>query len=699
MIAGLLVLGGIGFISALLLGYASRVFYVKEDPLIAELEDALPGANCGGCGFAGCHAAAMAIAGGKAAPNICVGGGPEVGENVANIMGLKVVAKEPELASRDCCGGARALEKYHYDGIQDCRAANMLFGGTKLCQHGCLGFGTCVANCPFGAIVMGPNRLPVFYPDLCRGCGTCVRVCPRGIISLISSTAKILHFNQFSECLAPCRQKCPAQIDVPAYIEHIREGRFKEAILTIKERNPLPLSCGRVCPHPCEEVCRRGVEDEPVAINHLKRYVADWEKNRFLHLPVSVAAPTGHKVAVIGGGPAGLSCAYFLRRLGHKVTIYEQMPKLGGMLRYGIPEYRLPKKILDWDIEGIINLGIEVRTGVKFGEDFDLEFLRAAGFDAVFLGIGAWRGRKIGIEGEGLQGVWDGIDFLCRFDLDEMPKVGRHVVVLGGGNTAIDAARSALRLGCEKVTLMYRRSRDEMPANDMEVQAAIEEGVQMHFLAAPSRILGRDGKVTQIEYIEMRLTDPDSSGRRRPVPIPGSETLMDADTIIAAIGQFSDRGFIREGKLISQLSVTKWDTIDADEETLQTEIPYVFTGGDSFTGPSIAVEAIGAGRYAARSIHYLLTEGKIPPIEEKQTELIKETLFEYVEGLQKVPRVQPRELKVDTRITHFEEVEHTISQHEARREASRCLRCGLICYNRDIVEAMGRELEALSGKG
>ncbi len=699
MMAGLLVLGGIGFLAALLLGYASRVFYVKEDPLVTEVEDALPGANCGGCGYAGCHAAAMAMARGKALPNICVGGSPEVGENVANIMGLKVVAKEPELASRDCCGGARALEKYHYDGIQDCRAANMLFGGTKLCQHGCLGFGTCVANCPFGAIEMGPNRLPVFLPDLCRGCGTCVRVCPRGIISLISSTAKILHFNQFSECLAPCRQKCPAQIDIPTYIEHIREGRFKEALLTIKERNPLPLSCGRVCPHPCEEVCRRGVEDEPVAINHLKRYVADWEKNRYLHLPVSVAAPTGHKVAVIGGGPAGLSCAYFLRRLGHKVNIYEQMPKLGGMLRYGIPEYRLPKKILDWDIEGIINLGIEVRTGVKFGEDFDLEFLRAAGFDAVFLGIGAWCGRKIGIEGEDLQGVWDGIDFLCRFHLDDMPRVGRHVVVLGGGNTAIDAARSALRLGCRKATLMYRRSRDEMPANDMEVQSAIEEGVEMHFLAAPSRILGRDGKVTQIEYIEMRLTDPDSSGRRRPVPIPGSETLMDADTIIAAIGQFSDRGFIREGKLISHLRVTKWDTIDADEETLQTEIPYVFTGGDSFTGPSIAVEAIGAGRYAARSIHYLLTEGKIPPIEEKQTELIKETLFEYVEGLQEVPRVQPRELKIDTRIMHFEEVEHTLSQHEARREASRCLRCGLICYNRDIVEAMGREREALSGKG
>lgn len=693
MISGILFLGGVGCLAALVLGYASRVFYVKEDQLVIEVEDALPGANCGGCGYAGCHAAAVAISAGKAQPNICVGGGPEVGENVADIMGLKVVSKEPELAGSDCCGGARALDKYHYDGIRDCRAASMLFGGNKLCAHGCLGFGTCAANCPFGAIQKGPDRLPVFDPYLCRGCGTCVRVCPRGIISLISSTAKILHFNKYSECLAPCRQKCPAQIDIPAYIEHIREGRFKEAILTIKERNPLPLSCGRICPHPCEGVCRRGVEDEPVAINYLKRYVADWEKNRYLHLPVSVAAPTGYKVAVIGGGPAGLSCAYFLRRLGHFVTIYEQMPKLGGMLRYGIPEYRLPRKILDWEIEGIINLGIDVRTGVKFGEDFGLRLLEAAGFNAVFIGIGASQGRKMGLEGEGLGGVLDGIEFLRRFQEGDNPVVGRHVIVVGGGNTAIDAARSALRLGSEKVTLMYRRSREEMPANELEVKAAEEEGVEIMFLAAPSRILGKDGKVHQIEYIKMRLTEPDSSGRRRPVPIPGSETTMDTDMIIAAIGQTPNIDFVREGKKTAALKVTKWDTIDANEETLQTDIPYVFTGGDCFTGPSIAVDAIAAGRYAARSIHYLLMQGTIPAIEERQIDLIKETLFEQVEGLERAPRTHPSELKIESRITNFEEVEHTISQAEARREAGRCLRCGIVCYNRDIVEAIGKELE------
>jgi len=692
MFDGLFVIGGIGFVAALVLGYASKIFYVEEDPLVEAIDEALPGANCGGCGFAGCHSAAEAIAAKKAPPNVCVGGGPEVGENVAAIMGMEVVALEPKLAAIDCCGGERALERFSYDGVMDCRAASMLFGGYKVCGKGCLGFGTCASVCQFGAIEMGPDRLPAFDPNLCRGCGACSLACPRGIISLISSTIKILHFNQYSECLAPCRQKCPAQIDIPTYIEHLKAGRYKEAILTIKERNPLPLACSRVCPHPCEDVCRRGAVDEAVSINQLKRFAADWEMNQGAHLEVPVAAPTGHKVAVIGGGPAGLSCAYYLARLGHAITIFEKMPELGGMLRYGIPEYRLPKKTLDWEIEGITRLGIDVKTNIGFGEDITLEALKEDGFEAVFMGVGAWSGRKMGVPGEDLDGIWDGIEFLAQYHLDGPPEVGKQVIVIGGGNTAIDAARTALRLGA-KVTLMYRRSRDEMPANYVEIVAAEEEGIEMLFLAAPSRIIGGNGKAVQIEYIKMRLGEPDPSGRRRPEPIPDSETIIDGDTIIAAIGQSPAMDNVVSGVGDENFEVTRWNTIDGSEDTLQTGIPYVFTAGDCFTGPSIAVEAIGGGRYAARSIHYFLTENRIPPVEDRQTELIRETLFDDVKCVEKASRVHMPELKISERITNFEEVDHVVSKQEAHREAARCLRCGLICYNRGIVEGHSSDVE------
>jgi len=686
MLEAILAMLIVGSLCAAMLVVAAKVFYVEEDPRVLEVEDALPGANCGGCGFAGCSAAAAAIVEGRASASICVAGGSDTAEDVARIMGVELGAAEPIRSYTQCFGGLRAAGKYDYLGVQSCRAAFILYGGEKECGIGCLGFGDCVRSCQFGALRLGDEGYPVVDLEKCVGCGACERVCPKGIIKNRKMSERLLHFNRDDECLAPCRQTCPAEINIPMYIHQIRIGDYKGAVDTIRERNPLLLTCGRVCPHPCEPKCRRGIADEPVAINYLKRFVADVEMNSGRRYPISMAPPTQKKVAVVGGGPAGLSCAYFLRRIGHEVTIYEAMPKLGGMLRYGIPEYRLPKKVLDWEIQGILDLGIEVHTNVRLGRDFTVSSLVAAGYDAIFLGLGAWRDTRLRVEGEDLDGCYTGIQFLGKVGLGEEVPVGRRVAVIGGGNTAIDCARTLLRLGAEEVTIVYRRTRKEMPANELEIVAAEEEGVKFHFLSAPVRVIGDDeGKVRQLEYLKMKLGEPDQSGRRRPEPIEGSETLLDVDMIITAIGQSPDVSFMEEPGRVQELQTTRWNTIVADPRTLQTNIPYLFAAGDVVTGPDLVVGAIGTGRRAARSIHqYLMGEEVRAAENELMGKNIPETLLDHLEGIVPRPRAHQPELPVAERIHTFDEVELTIDEDAARAEADRCLFCGLSCYNIEI---------------
>ncbi|MEA3287385.1 MAG: FAD-dependent oxidoreductase [Candidatus Marinimicrobia bacterium] len=682
MLIPIMVMSGVGTVAAIGLGIASRIFHVEEDPRIKYVMDLLPGANCGGCGYAGCSACAEAIVNGEAPVNICVVGQAEVATAVAEYLGISAMSTEPQIAVPDCSGGNRATKKYDYSGFTDCRAAMLYYRGPINCDHGCIGLGTCVSACKFGAIQMGPDNLPLFDPERCVGCGECVRACPKGIISIISEKSKILHWNQFTECLAPCRQKCAAQINIPKYIHFIKEGKYAEALLTIKERNPLPLVCGRVCPEPCALACRRSIGDEPIAINYLKRFAADWEMSTGVHLPVPISPPTGKKVAVIGSGPAGLTAAYFLCRLGHEVEIFERQPELGGMLRYGIPEYRLPKKVLDWEIQGILELGIKVTTKVEFGKDFNLDFLQAEGFQATIITVGAWAEHQLTIEGSDLNGVYSGIKFLENFHKDETPIAGKQVIVIGGGNTAMDAARSSLRLGSEKVTIVYRRSRDEMPANPAEIIAAEEEGIVFRFLSAPNRIIGESGNVKGLEILSMELGEPDPDGRRRPVPIAGSEAVLDCDTIIQAIGQFPDMTFnLKDG--LPLLKETRWHTIDAEESTLQTNIPNIFTAGDCFTGPGLAVEAIAAGRYAARSAHYYITEEQIPPIRDQQRNFISGSLHESIMDIHATPRVHEPIIALQDRLGTFNEVEGTIDEKAAQYEASRCLNCGVFCYTED----------------
>ena len=688
MLTAAIIMGVLGILAAAGLGYAAKIFYVYVDPRVTAIEESLPGANCGGCGFPGCSGAAVAIAEGRAPANICVAGGQSVWAAVAEAAGVEVELREREVAKVKCRGGVdRADRKFEYNGVTDCRAAVLLAGGDKICDVGCLGLGTCVANCPFDAIQLGPDRVPVVDEVKCTGCGTCVRLCPKNVLRLESISGGLVHMNNNWECLAPCQATCPAQIDIPAYISLIADGQYEAAVKKIKERNPLPLTCGRVCPHPCEDKCRRSLLDEPVNINHLKRFAADWELKTGRHIVPPLNAETGKKVAIIGGGPAGLSAAYYLRRLGHGVTMYEAMPKLGGMLRYGIPQYRLPKEILDFEIEGITGLGVEVHLETRLGEDVTFQSLREQGFDAIFIATGAWLSRKMGVDGEDdLEGVSSGADFLTDRGLNKETPVGKKVVIIGGGNTAMDAARTSWRLGAEEVTLLYRRSRQEMPANDIEVVEAEREGIRFHFLAAPTKLVGdEDRRVKQLEYIKMELGEPDASGRRRPVPMEGSETLLDADNVFSAIGQFADVSFVpTEGD--DALKLSRWKTIDGHPKTLQTNVQDIFVGGDHYTGPATAVEAIGAGRRAARAINLLLTGQEVEPQpDEFKGPVVERVHPDELTRLEKSDRVHMPELEPEERQLNFKEVELGLREEQAKHEADRCLNCGLFCFGTTLL--------------
>jgi len=688
MLEGIIFMLGLGVVCAVILTAASRIFYVYEDPRIAQVEACFAGANCGGCGYAGCSAAAVAVVAGKAAPNVCIVGGPESAIQTAEVMGVEVGLAEPPKSYNTCSGGLRAPDKFVYLGINSCRAQAAMSGGQRECSVGCIGLGDCIDACQFNALKMGPKGYPVVVKENCVGCGACETVCPKFVMKVKTMSERLMHFNCHDDRLAPCRQTCPAEIDIPLYIAQIRDGDYEGAVNTIRERNPFLLSCGRVCPHPCEVNCRRGIEDEPVSINQLKRFVADYEMNSNKRLPVPMAPQTNKRIAVVGGGPAGLTCAFFLRRLGHQVHIFEAMPKLGGMLRYGIPQYRLPKEVLDWEINGILDLGIEVTTNEKFGRDFDLTSLVASGFDAIFMGIGAWKDASLRVKGEDLKGCYTGIDFLSRLAAGETIPIGHTAAIIGGGNTAIDCTRNLIRLGAQKVNIVYRRTRAEMPANAVEIDAAEHEGVQLLFLAAPVEVKGdKDGNVTHLEYLKMELGEPDDSGRRRPVPIEGSETLLQTDMLITAIGQSPEISFTESlRQRLAELKTTRWNTIDVDPATLQSSIPYLFAAGDAATGPSLVVDAIGGGRRAARSIHqYIMGQEIRAETNELGHDLIAETLFDHVAGVIKNPRAPMPELPVEERIHSFVEVDQVLTENSARNESNRCLSCCLTCYDKDPI--------------
>ena len=503
---------------------------------------------------------------------------------------------------------------------------------------------------------------------------------------------ELLVSDHYADCFGPCRLACPADVDIQGYMSLMNLGKFTEAVALIKEKNPLPSVCGRVCTRKCEINCRRSLVDAPVGIDFLKRYAADQDMIGEMWQP-ETKPDNGVQVAIIGGGPAGLTAAYYLVIEGYRPTIYESLPKMGGMLRYGIPEYRLPKAVLQKEIDWIAELGVEVHTDKTLGKDFGIDDLFKQGYKAVFVGLGAQVGKPMRVENEEAEGVLSGVRFLQQSEMKTNPDIKGRVVVVGGGNTAIDAARTSLRLGAKEVILLYRRTRKEMPANEMEIVAAEEEGVKMEFLAAPVKVNVEDGRMKSIDAIRMELGEPDDSGRRRPVVIDGSEYTLEADWIISAIGQEPDLDGVSSDET---LQVTKWKTIIAKDGTFDTDHPGVFAGGDVVTGPADAIDAIAAGRKAAAAIDKYIKDNVITPLTERfesRRDNFHKITAEDLPDIDISERHHMPELKVLDRIKTFDEVETGYSEEMAMAESSRCAECGcdvaLSCTLQDYCSEYG----------
>jgi NADPH-dependent glutamate synthase beta subunit-like oxidoreductase/Na+-translocating ferredoxin:NAD+ oxidoreductase RNF subunit RnfB len=729
----IMVLTGLGISLGFVLALTDRKLSLEYNPLIDEVDEELPKGQCGTCGYPGCRQYAEAVVNDPGvAPDLCVPGGNDVAQIVARMTGKTAAELRPTKAMAMCRGVREETSavKHLYDGLEDCAAAAQLYGGDLACEYGCLGFGDCQRACPYGAITMGENAIPLVDLEKCVGCGICVDECPRGVMALIPTDVPsvvpcrnhdkgakvrkicsvgclgcencgracphdailmtdhlaVIDYDKCQicpeppclvakckpECVVPnygfsvpvtppgrknaaermkiprqkeqhldpktridcfdevnlgmdeetvakevlrdvgcrspnCSGQCPIHNRIPEYFGLLMDGKTEEALAVLKETNPMPAILGRICPHPCESKCVRGNKEKsaPLNIHAIERYLGDVERRLKregkLERPRPPEGIDLGRVAVFGAGPAGLTCAYDLARQGYKVTVFEATSVGGGMLRLGIPEYRLPRDVIDDFMDDLASLGIEITYDTPLSADFTADALLDDGYQAVFIGIGAYKGMEMRIPGEGeYEGFMDCLEFLQKVNLGDKSKPGEKLLVIGGGNSAIDSARTPLRLDCDDVNIVYRRSRAEMPANPEEIDDAEEEGVKVHYLAAPVKITGEGGKVTGMEVIQCELGEPDDSGRRRPVPIEGSEFHIAADLIVPAISQRPDISCLPEDH---GFEISRWDSFVVNEETLETNKPGIFAGGDAVTGPATVVEAVAAGHLAARSIH------------------------------------------------------------------------------------------------
>ncbi len=673
MIIAIALMGGLGLVVGVGLAIASKIFYVYVDPLVLAVDDALPGANCGGCGLPGCASNAEAIVAGKSSPNSCVAAGPETAEIIAALLGVSVEATEPDIARPGCTYGvADADTKFVYNGMDDCRAVAMLGGGMKVCNIGCLGLGTCARVCPFNAITMGPDGLPQVHEGRCTGCGTCERVCPKHIITLSSVTRRILQEYTTDVCTTPCQRACPAGINISGYISAMAEGDHGRAVQIIKERNPFPTVIGRICPRPCENDCRRQYADDPVAINFLKRYAADQEMEQGRHIMPYKAPATGRKVAVVGGGIEGLSTAFFSARLGHEVTVYEAGTKMGGLLNTAIAKYRLPEAILDWDIEGIAEMGVTLKTGTALGRDIGIADLLAQDHKAVFLALGGWDSRltRTGARGEASP------VYGCHLLIDIMKagsqgypavQLNGHVTIIGNTNMTAAMVERCKELGAGKVTVLVREA---APADMGDAEILVDCGI--------SRLMGMGQTLTAVE--QTHLTD-------------GTTNTVATDHLVFAAGRMPELIFVPapvedggEAQGAPSAETLAWEALAPYKQPAYQRETGLLAKGDAMTDFSAAIKAIAAGRRAAASVHKSIYN---IPLDLPDNILTPEN-EEMIQNVDRVSRVPVKSRQImpvanDLQVSRGEEWERGYSQSEARAEADRCLQCGLICYKREAA--------------
>lgn len=688
MVEALLLMGGMGVVIGIGLAFASKIFYVYVDPLVEKIEGLLPGANCGGCGLPGCSANAVAIATGKASPGSCVAGGSDLALMIAEALGKKLEVKEPDIALPGCTYGVKdAKIKFSYNGVSTCQAAAMLYGGMKECQIGCLGLGSCAAACPFGALKMGENGLPVVDEAKCTGCGTCERVCPKHIITLSSVTRRILKEYTTEDCTTPCQRACPAGINISEYIRLIAEKKYHESVQVIKERNPFPTVIGRICPRPCENDCRRQLVDEPVAINFLKRFAADYEMKSNSRILPYKAPETGLRVAVVGGGVEGLSTAFFSARLGHAPVVFEAGRQLGGLLRTAIAQYRLPHDILDWDIEGVMEMGVKAETEKTLGRDFTIASLLADGFNAVFLAAGGWDSRTERLKDAPPEPAVPGVHLLIDLlktgpDNQFGLSIGKTAVIAECGPLTAEAAAACKRLGAKKVVAVFKRSQENAGIDADTVKKLQAENVSLVFHSTITRISGEGNTLKEISVSDVSSTES--------VNVPADTLIMDSGRLPELVFTVPSvkESDAEAAKVTTSTEKTPWTAVPPSKNPEHGPAAGLLSKGDVVTDFSAAIRAIGAGRRAAASIHKVLYD---IPLELPARVVTAQTLLQnvsFVENITSAPRqIMPLNPFHDIPRKAVE-IENGFTEEMAVAEAGRCLKCGLICYSDRSVQIL-----------